>query len=366
MTRTIVHGYSFPSIQGVQAGRSFFISMCPLRLIPRIFLFDEEELEPELRAQRALNKGRIPEMAQYVLDNQESYVFSAITASIDADVEFEAIGTSTGGQQIGVLHIPMDARFIINDGQHRRAAIEMALRENPKLGSESIAVVFFHDRGLERCQQMFADLNRYAVRPSTSLGILYDHRDDKAQLTRLVVFTSNLLKETVELERSSLSLRSKKLFTLSAIHTATGCLLKGIQIPSLEEGAELVVAFWEELAGLFPEWAQVRSGKTSPGKVRKKFLHTHAVMLQSFGILGNQLLKESPDDWEDALLPLGELDFRRENADLWEGRALIGGRVSKSGRNVTLTTNALKSQLGLALSADEQDVENAFLKGATK
>ena len=68
----------------------------------------------------------------------------------------------------------MKARFVINDGQHRRAAIEAALRENPDLGDETIAVVFFLDVGLKRCQQMFADLNRYAIRPTTSLSILYD------------------------------------------------------------------------------------------------------------------------------------------------------------------------------------------------
>ena len=46
--------YTFPSIRGIQAGREYYISMCPLRLIPRIFLFDDEELTPELRAQTAL------------------------------------------------------------------------------------------------------------------------------------------------------------------------------------------------------------------------------------------------------------------------------------------------------------------------
>ena len=43
-------GYVFPAIRGIQAGREFYVSMCPLRLIPRIFLFDEDELRPELRA----------------------------------------------------------------------------------------------------------------------------------------------------------------------------------------------------------------------------------------------------------------------------------------------------------------------------
>ncbi|MFV1965747.1 MAG: DNA sulfur modification protein DndB [Pirellulaceae bacterium] len=169
--------YVFPSIRGVQAGREYYISMCPLRLIPRIFLFDEEELKPELRAQRTLNKQRVPEIARYITQNPRNYTFSSLTASIDGKVKFEPLGPDEGGRNIGRLHVPMNARFVINDGQHRRAAIEAALHENPDLGDETISVVFFLDVGLRRCQQMFADLNRYAIRPTTSLGLLYDHRD---------------------------------------------------------------------------------------------------------------------------------------------------------------------------------------------
>ncbi len=191
--------YVFPAIRGVQAKREYYVSMCPLRLIPKIFLFNEEELVPELRAQRVLNKSRIPEMSRYVLDNRDNYTFSAITASVDADVRFDPLGTDADGKRVGRLHIPMSARFIINDGQHRRAAIEQAIRENPDLADESIAVVFFLDIGLERCQQMFADLNRYAIRPSPSIGVLYDHRDRMARLAKLVVMRSPIFRDVVEM-----------------------------------------------------------------------------------------------------------------------------------------------------------------------
>ena len=123
--------YVFPAIQGVQAQREYYVSMCPMRLISKIFLFNEEELVPELRAQRQLNRSRVPEIARYMSGNPDGYVFSAITASVDGDVSFEPLSEHDGGGRIGVLRIAMDARFIINDGQHRRAAIEMALRDRP-------------------------------------------------------------------------------------------------------------------------------------------------------------------------------------------------------------------------------------------
>ena len=86
--------YVLPAIRGVQAGQTFFVTMVPLRVIAKLFVFDGEELPPELRAQRSLNKGRLPELVRYVVDNPGSYTFSALTASIDGEVHFEPTASS--------------------------------------------------------------------------------------------------------------------------------------------------------------------------------------------------------------------------------------------------------------------------------
>jgi len=365
--------YVFPAIRGVQAKREYFVSMCPLRLIPKLFIFNEEELPPELRAQRTLNKSRLPEIARYVLDNRETYTFSALTASIDGEVRFNPLeGPTTENKdddkQVGRLYVPMSAKFIINDGQHRRAAIEMALRENPEIGDESIAVVFFLDRGLERCQQMFADLNRHAIRPSKSIGVLYDHRDQMAKLAKLVVLKSPLFHDVVDMERSTLSLRSRKLFTLSAIYTATSALFPSQEPVDLQSGTELALEFWREVAKQFPEWQQVKDRKITASEIRGGFIHSHGIALQAIGRLGRALLSQHPKGWKRQLKKLRGIDWSRSNSSLWEGRAMMGGRVTKSEINVTLTTNLLKNHFGIPLSPEEQRIEDAFLRGehATK
>src|SRR5262245_63168923 len=99
--------YLFPSIRGVQARREYYVSMCPLRLLPKIFLFDEDELVPELRAQRTLNRARVPDIARYLLDHRDGYVFSAITASIDGEVRFQSIAYGAEGSRIGIVHVTM-------------------------------------------------------------------------------------------------------------------------------------------------------------------------------------------------------------------------------------------------------------------
>lgn len=40
---------------------------------------------------------------------------------------------------------------------------------------------------------------------------------------------------------------------------------------------------------------------------------------------------------------------------------MVGGSMSKSGLNVTLTTNEIKRVLGLSLTQDEQAAEDAWL-----
>lgn len=355
--------YIFPAIRGIQAGREYFVSMCPLRVIPRMFLFDEEELMPEFRAQRILNRARVPEIAQYVVNNKQSYVFSAITASLDGAVRFKALGVGGESNRLGALHVDMSARFIINDGQHRRAAIEQALINAPELGDETIAVVFFIDRGLERSQQMFSDLNRHAVRPSRSLGLLYDHRNDLSKIAKLVALKSTAFKDLVEMERSNLSERSRKLFTLSAIYTGCSVFLDSAEYSHVEHASNVCIDFWEEIAKHIPEWGLVRSSRMTAGEIRRDFLHSHAIALQAFGIVGRDLVQSDPENWKSRLVEIENIDWSRSSAHVWEGRALVGGRVSKSSNNVTLTANLIKQKLGLKLGPEEKRVEQSFERG---
>jgi len=365
-TRSSEFEYVFPAIRGVQAGREYYVTMCPLRLIPRLFLFDEEELPPEMRAQRTLNKARVPEISRYILDNPKSYIFSALTASVNAEVHFEPFeGATAPGERVGALSIPMDAKFVINDGQHRRAAIQQALSENPDLGDESIAIVLFLDVGLDRCQQMFADLNRHAVRPSKSIGVLYDHRDEMSAVAKLVVMRSAFFSDLTEMETSNLSARSRKLFTLSAIYSATRVLLDSIEPESLERRVDLATTFFDLVAQQFPEWQQVRTRQVSAGEVRRDFIHSHGVVLQSIGKIGNAMLRDSTDSkiWAKKLKKLSMIDWHRSNAAVWEGRATVGGKVSKGAANVLLTAAYIRTRLGMPLPPDEQQAEDGFKRG---
>lgn len=350
--------YTFPSVRGVQAGRVFFISQCPVRLLPRLFSFTDADLPPEMRAQRALNPKRVPEIASYITENRDSYVFSAITASIDSDVTFTP--NPAGQDHLGDLHVPMDARFIINDGQHRHAAFAAALEIDPSLGDETVGVVFFIDQGLSRSQQMFADLNRHSVKPSPSIGVLYDHRDELADLTRRVVQNNRQLSTLVEREKSTLAPKSRKLFTLSAVHHCHRALSAGVEG---ERREPLATEFWSAAFAAFSEWRAVADGQLAAGEVRQEMIHSHGTVLHALGRAGNALERQSEGpDWERFTAVLGSIDWRRGPNSPWNGRVIIAGHVSKSNQSTALASSYIKTELGLELSADEVRYEEA-LKG---
>ena len=205
--------YQFPAVKGVQAGREYYISMVPLKILSKLFPKEEEYILPEHRAQRKINEARIPEIKKYILDNRDTYVFSALSASVDGEFKF----TPFTNTDVGILEVDMESVFLINDGQHRKAAIEAAMAEDYSLEKETISIVFFSDDGLARSQQMFTDLNKHAVKTSNSLATLYDSRDRLAVATKNIIDKIPFLKRYTDKERDILGKNASNLFTLNEI-----------------------------------------------------------------------------------------------------------------------------------------------------
>ncbi|MFD1886875.1 DNA sulfur modification protein DndB [Paenibacillus wenxiniae] len=350
--------YTFPALRGLQASREFYTVMCPLRLIPKIFLFDEEEIPAEHRAQRLMNKARIPEMTNYILENPKDYIFSSLTASVDGEMVFKE--HSKDLKDIGHLTISLDSKFLINDGQHRRAAIEEALKISPDLGDETISVVFFHDLGLTRSQQMFSDLNRHAVNTTSSIGILYDHRDQLSLITKDLLTKIPLLERYVDREKVNLSKNSPKLFALNHIFN-TNCRLLGKKKGEIvsEQEKEFVVKFWETLCASIPEWEDVLQKKASSRELRATSVVAHGIFLEAIGIIGHYLYIYHPDEWAKYISKLKGIDWQRDNKADWESRAYgPTGRINKNNETIQLTSNKIKLKIGLPLTEQEQKIED--------
>lgn len=333
--------YIFPAIKGIQAQREYYVSMVPLEVIARIFQFADEELPAEVRAQRVLNKARIPEIRDYILENPDSYVFSALTVSVDGNMEFSEL--SPENEQLGTISIPMTSRFLINDGQHRRAAIAEALRMNPNLKTEHISVVFYKDEGLVRSKQMFSDLNRFAIKPTKSINILFNSREESSVIAKRLIEEVDAFKGLVEKERTAISNRSKALFTLSAICTATNELLKDISAP-FEEKITIAKLFWSTVGECIEDWTAVKNGYRKSSEIRQESICSLSITLVALGFGGNALIQAFPNDWVKKLGMLKKIDWSKSNL-IWENLVFVNGRVAANRSTQRAMSNFIKEFL---------------------
>src|SRR5260221_3360843 len=223
----------FPAMEATIGQRTYYACVMKLSAIPKMFTFrDWVEFTPEDREQRVLNKKRIPDIAKYIVDNEEGYLFSSITASYKCDVKFEPVGNDG----LGFVEMEFEeANFVINDGQHRCAAIAQAVKANPALGEESISVLLFPYENRERVQQMFSDLNRFVVKTSKSLDILYDKRDILSKATLLICEMVPTFQGMVDKDAVSISVRSPKLFSLAALYDSNQELFRASAGPQADE-----------------------------------------------------------------------------------------------------------------------------------
>ncbi len=345
---------SFPAMRGTMGGRQYYATVFSLAEIPRLFRFTEwEQFTPELRAQRVLNISRVPDIAKYILDNEDGYLFSSITASCSTSLNFVPSGVSA---DLGTLEMELEnTEFIINDGQHRCAAIAAALKENPAIGKDKISVLLFATENLERLQQMFSDLNRFAHKTSKSLDILYDHRDNLSALTMEISEQVSVFRGMIDKERITIPLRSPKLFTLATLYDANEELL-GDRIgksasPEYADKLAMAVEYWSELASVMTDWKRVKDGDLKAAELRQEKINTHAVVIRALGGVGATLIQHHPDEWRQKLAKFREIDWRKSVGTkvnpLWDNVCITAGSVVSNRQARAQTLAALKEFIGV-------------------
>lgn len=322
--------FQVPATQGRMGKTKYYTATLPFGAVVKLFTFDPDEmleLTPENRHQRALNAKRVPEIAQYVLDHDD-YIFSSITVSVGSDdVVFDEIQPGT---DIGQLVLPLEAKYVINDGQHRVAGITEALRQDPTLAEDTISVVVLPDGGLERSQQIFSDLNRTVHKTSKSLDILFDHRLPINRITMACTEDVELFRDRIDKERVSLSVRSPKFATLSGLQQANIQLLGELNegIPSSEEEhlRNVAVDYWTRLTSLVSPWTQILEGEIKPQEARQQYVSSYALSLWALGRIGGDVRTAEPNSWEERISKLSSIDWYKTNTD-WQGICMLDTEI---------------------------------------
>ncbi|MGH6851031.1 MAG: DNA sulfur modification protein DndB [Methylocella sp.] len=341
---------SVPAMRGKMGSRTYYACLMPMNAVPQFFKFtDWAGISPEDREQRVLNEKRVPDLAAYITENEEDYLFSSITASYKSEPKFEPFAS---GANIGLLKLRLGDELIINDGQHRAAGIVRALKDaSLPFKEDTLSVLLFPWESTDRVQQMFSDLNRFVQKTSKSLDILFDKRDEIAAATLAMIEKMPVFKELTDKERVSLETKSTKLFTLAALYDANAELLKAYEKNDIVTNAGLLVDYWTVVANHMPDWSTVLSGRKRAIELRQERISSHSTVLRALGGLGVDLM--ASEGWQFSLMPLVGINWSKKNPE-WENICIVGGSVLSNRQARAATKAFIKAKLALTLTDAEQ------------
>lgn len=272
------------------------------------------------------------------------------------------LGTSRGlttmqakrGPDVEYLHLSEDIDWVVISGQDTIAAITEGIE-----GTSHISVEFH-----TRCET--TQLARWADKDNRSAAItkhakrsVLDDRGEWMTVTQQTIEMVTIFTGRVDMTRTTLSNRSRNLFTFSAIHQGNQQLLADQKQESVGDRVAAAVQFWTTVAANMPDWQAAYDEKILPADYRREFVCAHGIALAGLARLGRTLLEDFTKSWPAKLRKLRTLDWRRTNTATWEGRAMLAGRLSKSSTCVVLTGNVLKQTLGVPLSQHENEIEAA-------
>ena len=190
---------------------------------------------------------------------------------------------------------------------------------------------------------MFSDLNRYAIKPTKSINILFNSREESSIIAKRIIEEVEVFKGLVEKERTAISNRSKALFTLSAICTATNELLTGLNLP-LQEKVDLAKGYWSAVGRYIPEWNKVKNGEMKSSDIRKDYICSLSITLVALGYAGNAIVQQKTDTWENHLKKLSDIDWRKTNPE-WENLVFVNGRVAANRSTQKAMSNYMREVL---------------------
>ena len=275
-----------PAVRGLQAGHEYYVSAVPLRYIPRVFPSCGNDSTSKVSGQPAIDKKRVRELAQYMLDNPAQYALPPIIACIDGRVDFVPVADGANAN-IGCVRVPMDARISVSDGapldcRHRNGAD----RES-RLGQRNGVGRLHTGRCIQTLPTTFCRscslLGPHFCFPRfvcTIRGV--SRRRWRRRSWRAVPWFAEL----TETEKSSISNRSTKLFTLSAIHGAVQVLLVGLELRSPEEKTKVAAEFWIEVGQRIPAWQLAKEHKVATANLRREYIHCACARFSSHRACG--------------------------------------------------------------------------------
>ena len=165
----------------------------------------------------------------------------------------------------------------------------------------------------------------------------------------------------IEREKTTLSNRTSKIYTLSALNAANKNMLKD-HLEDHEKSINIAKEFWSNAAEYIPEWKRLAIDSVRSSELRQDTILAHGVTLKALGRVAYRLLElDSPiQDFKKHIIEIAKIDWSKRNAKLWAGRAVNSSRINGSKKSERLIENQILGQIDVPLSNDGMLLEQAF------
>ncbi len=218
------YGLSVPALRGRQGDRVYYQCMVPNSVLNNFFPVN---MEPEVdRSQRTIDPKHAQEIADYLVENSDTYVLGAIVYSMDQEGEFSPVDGD-----IGTLTIPMGANMRSLDGQHRRQGLKRAIDEDPDIAHDSTSILIYVEPDLLKRRQMFSDMNATPKIVAKALNVSFDTRDPFALAAVKLAEKHVLLKGHVEMQAARVKNGTADYFSLAGVYDAVKRVKLGSVLP---------------------------------------------------------------------------------------------------------------------------------------
>lgn len=283
VNKTMEHFFEFPAAIGSQGDTITLIMNVPARTLARLLAADNYGHTLE-RSQRELNERRVVKFEKYLNNAAETgqpFIIPPLVGNCDTDFEIDFVGNTS----VGMVRFPMDAAIKLFDGQHRAEGINRFIRNfNISL---SIPLMLTIKLDIKTRQQFFSDINDNVSKPSAAINMVYNGRDDIAQM--MVSFTreNSVFKDITDYEHNIVPSKSSYFISFKALCDSTSKFI-GSGDNRLKD--ENVKALWEA-------WLQLTAvddirGTTTHSEYKKEYIQFHAVMIVAYGFAISRLLQK--------------------------------------------------------------------------
>lgn len=358
-----------PGIRYQQGSRRMYVSAgSPAALVkvieaPRIY----DPRKPDESGNRALDKNHLQGIVKY-LEGESDFVIGATVLYVKPKVvKFSPVSGEADdeGVQLGYIHVPIDVRFTIGDGQHRIRAYEDVLRRHGEdehdpvlenIRKSGTPVIIVEESNPAKTAQDFVDLQRNVKPLSSSLGASLDRRWGVNRLAmelakKVTILADAAPGDRIEYLSQTLSKLSPKMYTFASWRFAVGTVVIGFSQRSrqkweqeaerelsgrYEEWLGRLVDLFEEASSALPGWRDVRLGKLAVPAFRERYVLGTAAGLNALAGAAHSAMNKDIDIGS-AIDIMAEIDWLKDPAEE-AGSAFFEGTIVQAGKVVSSRT----------------------------